>query len=189
MPKRRRAFLNPHVNGLRQEERGHPNGKINGRGVGMWLLYWRSMFCVFSHTGHAFIGTDQPRLPAYLSLEIRIYTQARAWTVVEFEFSSAAPQAKPKVNDVRYNRWRCTTERHTQKKRNLGLWDKWYVITPSVNLYLPLSGHLDCVLLVHDANKPYISNLLHLYRVQDMRLRGRPISPRPKTESEKREAL
>ena len=89
----------------------------------MWLLYWRSMFCVFSHTGHAFIGTDQPRLPAYLSLEIRIYTQARAWTVVEFEFSSAAPQAKPKVNDVRYNRWRCTTERHTQKKRNLGLWD------------------------------------------------------------------
>ena len=63
------------------------------------------------------------------------------------------------------------------------------MITPNVNFYFLLPGYLDCVLLVHDANKPYISNLLHLYRVQDMRLRGRPISPRPKTESEKREVL
>ena len=30
------------------EERGHPNGKINERWVGMWPLYWIGMFGTFS---------------------------------------------------------------------------------------------------------------------------------------------
>ena len=40
----------------------------------------------------------------------------------------------------------------------ISLWDKRYVIMPSVNFYFPLPGCLDCVLLVPDANKPYISS-------------------------------
>ena len=71
MPNRRRALPKPHVNGLRQvppEERTHIAVVLERHARCVWL----------GSPGHTFIGTDQPRLPAYLSLGTRFDTHATA---------------------------------------------------------------------------------------------------------------
>ena len=137
------------------QRRGLTNGKLNERGVGMWLLCWRGMFGAFSQPVRDMrlsAWTSPPAcLPEFGDKILRSCDGG-----VEFEFSTAAPPAKPKINVVRYKCWRCTMERNTPEKRNIiSLWDKGYVITPIVNFYFPLPGYLDCVLLVHNANHAY----------------------------------
>ena len=87
MPKRRRALSKPHVNDLRQvlpEERGLPNGCCTGEAC-LVCLVRQSETYVYRHG---------PAPPGCL-LEFGDKILQSGDGVLEFEFSSAAPPAKP----------------------------------------------------------------------------------------------